>query len=130
MLATFQMENATGFSTPVEAGAKSSIRDFDGVASKEDVKLYQSMVRSVNYLMPQTRPDLGFTMSFLSQFLQNPWPAHINAVWRLLKYVKHRKHLGITYYGSKPGSTGHSDADYAEDIQTRRSRNGCHFLPI
>ena len=116
MLATFQMENATGFSTPMEAGAKSLIKDFDGIASKTDVKLYQSMVGSVNYLMTQTRPDLGFAISFLSQFLQNPGPAHINAARRLLKYVKQTKNLGITYYGSKPGFTGHSDADYAEDI--------------
>jgi hypothetical protein len=121
------MDEAVGHYTPMEDGAKKTLIDFKGTATREDTKLYQSMIGSLMYAMTQTRPDLAFPVSFLSQFLHNPGPTHIKAARRILRYLKQTLTLGITFDGEKPGFVGHSDADYAEDIQTRRSRNGYIF---
>ena len=127
VLATFQMEKAIGKSTPMELGTKKSITDYDGIATRTETTTYQSMIGSLMYAMTQTRPDLAYAVSFLSQFLQNPGPIHIKAAQRVLRYLKQTKNIGITYDGKQPGFCGYSDADYGEDIQTRKSRNGYVF---
>jgi hypothetical protein len=38
-----------------------------------------------------TRPDIAFTVSLLSQFMENPGEAHWEAIKRVLKYLKETK---------------------------------------
>ena len=127
VLATFQMEKAISKSTPMELGIKKSIADYNGIVTKTETTTYQSMIGSLMYAMTQSWPDLAYAVSFLSHFLQNPGPVHIKAAQRVLRYLKQTKNIGITYDGKQPGFYGYSDADYGEDIQTRKSRNGYVF---
>ena len=60
----------------------------------------------------------------LSQFLNNPSSKHMLAVKRVLRYLQGTPSLGITYGPPPTRLTGYSDADWAGDINTRRSTTG------
>ena len=52
---------------------------------------YQRLVGKLIYLT-HTRPNLSFAFSIVSQFLSNPSQAHLEAMYRILRYLK--KDLG------------------------------------
>ena len=60
--------------------------------------------------------------------MQNPRKPHLEAVRRILRYVKGTNDYGLLY---KKGETcklvGYCDADYAGDHDTRRSTTGYMF---
>ncbi len=72
-----------------------------------------------------TRPDLAFTYSQLSKFVQSPGPVHLAAAVRALAYLQGTYNQSITY--SDPGKvrrnklTGWVDSDFAADPDTRKS---------
>jgi len=55
--------------------------------SLSDPEKYRRLVRKLNYLTV-TRPDISFTVAVVSQFLNSPCVDHLNAVTRILKYIK------------------------------------------
>lgn len=55
-------------------------------------------------------------------------PIHMEAVRRILRYIRHRIDFGILYKaGVQPELGGFSDADWAGDPSTRRSTTGYAF---
>jgi len=48
---------------------------------------YQRLVGRLIYLS-HTRHDIGFAVSFVSQFMNNPTEDHMTAVNRILRYLK------------------------------------------
>ena len=48
---------------------------------------YQRLVGRLIYLL-HTRPDIGFAVSAVSQFMHNPTKEYMDAVFRILKYLK------------------------------------------
>ncbi len=72
-----------------------------------------------------TRPDLAFTYSRLSKFVQSPGPVHLAPSERALAYLRGTYTEGITY--CDPGEdrrnklTGWVDSDSAADPDTRKS---------
>ena len=48
---------------------------------------YQRLVGKLIYLS-HTRPDIGFSVSMVSQFMNNPTEKHMTAVTRILRYLK------------------------------------------
>lgn len=61
--------------------------------------------------------------------MDKPAAAYVNAVKRILKYVKGTMDLGILYEcGGEMEFIGYSDADYAGDVETRRSTSGYVFM--
>jgi hypothetical protein len=49
----------------------------------------------LNYLVQCTRPNLAFTCSYLSQYLNNPSKTHYNHFLHVLRYLQHTKDLGL-----------------------------------
>eukprot|EP00961_Rhodomonas_salina_P076599 1028392-Rhodomonas_salina.1 len=76
-----------------------------------------------------TRPDLAFTFSELSKFVQAPGPAHWKSAMHTLQYLCGTYNKGITYSDLGPERRdcieGWVDSDYAADPDTRRSVTGC-----
>ena len=73
-----------------------AVRDSDGGAvevdegqstTKVDATLYRSIVDGLRYLV-HTRPDIAFTVGYVSRFMEDPREDHWIAVKRLLRYVK------------------------------------------
>jgi hypothetical protein len=85
--------------TPLDPGASDTLVPYQGLATEDQIKLYQSLVGCINYLATQTRCDIAFTASALSRFLVNPAPAHAKSAKRVLQYPKGTIIYGITYGG-------------------------------
>lgn len=89
---------------------------------------YHEAVGSLMYLAIGTRPDIAFALSTVSQYLESPDKIHWNAVKRVLKYLKGTVDFGLIFE-SKPNLEllAYSDADYAGDVETRKSTSGSVF---
>lgn len=72
-----------------------------------------------------TRPDLNFAVGQVAKHSSNPNKSHINAVKRILAYVKRSESYGICF-GSNNINTlvVFCDADYAGDTDTRQPTTG------
>jgi len=94
-------------------------------------KPYREAVGSIQHAANTTRPDIAYSVNRLAAFLQNPGPTHWKAVQHLLAYIKGTLDYKIVYRrGAASGirPIGWVDADYAADLDTRRSTSGEVFL--
>ena len=57
---------------------------------------YQRLVGRLMYLA-HTRPDLAYALSIVSQFMNNLGEQHMNAVMRILRYLKSAPGKGILF---------------------------------
>lgn len=93
-------------------------------AELADKGRYQRMVGKLIYLS-HTRPDIAYAVGVVSQFMHQPQKNHMEAVLRILRYLK-----GTTGHGVLFKSNGHLetqlyiDADWAGDKGNRRSTSG------
>ncbi|KAK3005686.1 hypothetical protein RJ639_016550 [Escallonia herrerae] len=72
---------------------------------------YQRLVRRLIYLS-HTRPDIAYVISVVSQFMHAPGEKHMNAVYKILRYLKGTPGKGLLF--SKDGVfnvKGYTDAD-------------------
>ena len=90
---------------------------------------YRRLVGKLNYLTI-TRPDISFSVSVVSQFLQSPCDSHWDAVICILRYIKSAPGQGVLY--ENRGHTqviGYTYADWAGSPTDRRSTSGyCVFI--
>ncbi|GJT94735.1 putative RNA-directed DNA polymerase [Tanacetum coccineum] len=94
----------------------------------DDPTRYRKMVGSLIYLT-LTRPDIAFVVGFLSRFMQDPRKPHMVAMKEVLKYIKVTVGKGLRFGSDvEPKLFGCCDADYAGDVNTRRSTTGYVFL--
>jgi hypothetical protein len=80
------------------------------------------------YLAVATRPDLAYSVSALTRFMSKPTLAHWQAAKGVVRYLAHAPGKGITYCGNSTELKAFCDADYAGDLDTRRSTTGYVFL--
>jgi transposase InsO family protein len=101
---------------------------YNGQASKAVIKLYQQKVGSVIYVAIITRPDVAFIAAKLSEFMQNPSPAHMQAIDRVILYLYRTRFLAICYIKKdfEDAVQASSDASFA-DNPDRRSSGGFLF---
>lgn len=100
----------------------------EGFQATDDSRLrYQSAVGSLMYAMLGTRPDLAFSVSVVSRYSSNPTDTHWTAVKRIFRYIKGTLTLELTFSGPLMSLSGYTDADWAGDVDTRRSTSGYVF---
>ena len=94
-----------------------------------DRGMYQRLVGRLIYLS-HTRPDIAYAVGVVSQFMHNPKGAHLQAVYRILQYLKSCPGRGLLFKkGSCMSLEVYTDSDYAGSISDRRSTSGyCAFL--
>jgi len=95
--------------------------DRDGLA---DVKEYQQIVGELQFASLVARPDISCGVGTLARFNVNPTSTHLAAAKRVLRYLKGTADLGIVYSPPPGEASAFSDADWAGDRETRRSRTG------
>lgn len=87
---------------------------------------YREGIGSLLYLSTRTRPDIAQAVNLASRNIEKPVQEDIVAFKRILKYLIGNKTLGIEY--SRNGNSltleAYCDADYAGDLETRRSTTG------
>ena len=123
VLERFQMLDANKVATPIERQGhivEEADRDIKGHVP------YREAVGSLMYLAVATRPDIAYAVSIVSQKLENPKESDWNNVKRIFKYIVGTLKMGILYQRDfKSGVLeAFSDADYAGDVETRRSTSG------
>ncbi|XP_073302959.1 uncharacterized protein [Primulina huaijiensis] len=90
---------------------------------------YPRLVGKLIYLTI-TRTEISFAVNTLSQFMQQPRRPHLDAVHRLLRFLKNSPGQGLLFPSKNDlNLVGFCDADWAGDITTRRSvTRYCVFL--
>ncbi|KAB2629407.1 hypothetical protein D8674_034202 [Pyrus ussuriensis x Pyrus communis] len=114
---------------PTPVAAKTSLSATSG-SPLPDASLYRQIVGSLQYLT-LTRPDISFAVQTVAQFMGRPTTDHMDAVKRILRYLKGTLGMGITFTPSaQPFQlAAYSDADWAGCPDTRRSTTGfCVYL--
>ncbi|XP_042423573.1 uncharacterized mitochondrial protein AtMg00810-like [Zingiber officinale] len=124
LLKRFGMLDCKPISTPMESNFRMCAHEGK---SLEDTTMYQKLVGSLIYLT-LTQPDISYAVSVISRYMQNLMKLHLEAVRRILRYVKSTIDYGLVY--KRIGDcklVGYCDADYAGDHDTRRSTTGYLF---
>jgi hypothetical protein len=120
------MHEAKPISSPMSSSSSLSALSGDPM---EDPTLYRSTIGSLQYLS-LARPDLGFAVNRVCQFMHQPLQPHWQAVKRILQYLKHTLSHGLLI--SRTSSLqlqAYSDADWAGCPDDRRSTGAnCVFL--
>uniref|UniRef100_A0A803LUQ7 Uncharacterized protein n=1 Tax=Chenopodium quinoa TaxID=63459 RepID=A0A803LUQ7_CHEQI len=89
---------------------------------------YQKLVGKLIYLS-HTRPDLAYAVGVVSRFMHKPQKQHLEAVYRILRYLKGTTRKGVIYKNH-----GHldlhafTDADWGADRDSRKSTSGYFTL--
>lgn len=89
---------------------------------------YSELVGSLMYLAVCTRPDIAFAVGALARYMSNPSIEHWNAAKGVLRYLAGTTDFGITFGNGFSELIGFCDADYAGDIDTRRSTTAYAFV--
>ena len=61
-----------------------------------DHDLYQRLMRKIIYLS-HTRPDIAYVVGVVSQFMHSPHESHMEAINRILCYLKSTPGKGILF---------------------------------
>jgi hypothetical protein len=80
--------------------------------------------------LAHTRPDLTFSIGYVSRFMQRSIMEHQQAVKRIIRYVAGTLDHGL-YYPRCPEEAhlvGYSDSDHTGDIDTSKSTSGILFF--
>jgi hypothetical protein len=87
---------------------------------------YGEIVGSLHFASQGTRPDITYATCHASKFTKQPKKSHIAGVKRIMKYLKGSPSMHITYAAGSQRNilTAFCDADYAADIDDRKSRSG------
>lgn len=136
VLTRFGMQDANPLSIPLQPRPTLSSTDSPSTPAEkaqyhEQAKglKYISMVGAVLYAT-QTRPDIQYAVTTLAQFSANPGIKHLEAMKRLLRYLRGTADFKL-HLGRRPNSginlVGWTDSDWAGDIDTRRSVGGFVF---
>ncbi|KAJ0435793.1 putative RNA-directed DNA polymerase [Helianthus annuus] len=115
--------------TPIEQSFILSSKSKNDESTLSNVTGFQKLVGKLIYLS-LTRPDISYTVQYLSQFMHSPTNSHLQVALRLLRYLKSSPGKGVLFSkGSCFSLTAYSDSDWGKCTVSRRSVTGfCIFL--
>lgn len=87
------MTSCNPIGTPTEPGLKPA-KDPEG--KKVDNTLFKQIVGSLLYLLA-TRPDIMYSVSLISRYIESPTENHFLAAKRVLQYLKGTIDFGTFY---------------------------------
>lgn len=80
-------------STPI--GVNDKLQDDAGEACS-DAGIFRSLIGRLLYVT-HTRPDICFTINYLSRFMNQPHKNHFTAAKSVVRYIAGTKELGLWY---------------------------------
>uniref|UniRef100_A0A0A9WLY1 Retrovirus-related Pol polyprotein from transposon TNT 1-94 n=1 Tax=Lygus hesperus TaxID=30085 RepID=A0A0A9WLY1_LYGHE len=88
------------------------------------VKPYRELIGGLLYISLTSRPDITFSVAYLSRFLDAPTTELWTAAKRVLKYLKSTKNLTLTYTNTNATTlNAYTDADWANGTD-KKSTSG------
>jgi len=92
-----------------------------------DPTLYKQLIGSLMYLV-NTRLDICYAVSILSQLMVEPNRAHWATAKHVLSYIQGTVEHGLLYtQGNDIGLSGFTDANWAGSSIDRKSTTGYYF---
>jgi hypothetical protein len=111
--------------TPIEFGQKLVHSTENRL---EDITAYRRLVGKLIYLT-STRPDISFVVGRLSQFLDAPTQAYLNAAMRVLRYLKNSPGDGLFFSANTSMDIiGYSNSDWGSCKKSRKSISAYSFF--
>ncbi|HEX4706357.1 MAG TPA: reverse transcriptase domain-containing protein, partial [Candidatus Udaeobacter sp.] len=127
VLERFGKSNVRPISTPALANERLNKLSVPAIESKP----YQSAVGALMYPMLGTRPDLAFSVAVLGRHSASPGPEHQHALDRVFRYLRGSSSKRLVFQRGSPNGTtlqGYVDADWASDVNDRKSTTGFVFM--
>lgn len=131
VLRTFNMSEAKAVVTPI--GAQYKLRSLNEEELRTEKELlseipHASAVGSLMYAMVGSWPDLGYAVGLVSRYMGNPRRIHWEAVKWIMKYLAGTSSFCLNFTkNSNFRVESFCDADYARDLDRRRSVTGYVF---
>jgi len=135
ILQRFNMQDSKPVKVPIPIGVKLSAEQCPKTQEEEEDMShvpYASAVSSLMYVMVCIRPDIAHAVGVLSGFMSNPGKEHWTTVKRVFRYLHGTSDYGLCYQGRLRldrvlDIRGFNDADWAGDLDQRRSTSGYVF---
>jgi hypothetical protein len=130
ILEKFNMMDCKPVAAPISSGQK--LTKAMCPETEEEIRRmskvpYRSAVGSINWLVTGTRPDLAVAVGDAAKYLNNPGEQHWIAVKRIIRYLKETKDWSLVIKPTSLNLVGYCDADWAGDLDSRRSTTGYIF---
>ena len=88
---------------------------------------YTSAIGSLMFAMMCIRPDIAHVVEVVSRFMNRPGKQHWEAVKWILRYLRGSSDTCLYFIGASLKLQGYVDADFAGDIDSRKSTTGIVF---
>jgi hypothetical protein len=125
LVGRYELADARARSVPLETGDKLT-KEGEPLDTKRFS--YSECVGSLLYLSVCTRPNIAQAVGALARYMAGPTEAHSRAALGVVRYLAGTAEDGVTFGGSKETLVDYCDANYAGDVDTRRSATGYVFL--
>ena len=121
---TFEMRDCVPALTPMRPGTRLTKDQSDLSPDLAFHRRHRGIVGSLGYLVNMTRPDLAWSYSELSKYVQYPGKAHMDAALHVLRYLRGTFDQAILYqHVDELANTlwGWVDSDWAADVDSRQN---------
>ena len=130
VLSRFNKNEAKPVSTPLGSHFKLSKEQSPNTEEERDHMskvLYASTIGSLMYVMVCTGPNIAHVVGVVSRFMSRPGKQHWEAVKWILRYLKGSSDICLCFTSASLKLQGYVDADFAGDIDSRKSTTGFVF---
>lgn len=123
----FGLKEAKPRSTPMNSSIRLTQAEESSILDKNTYR-YSELVGSLLYLSVCTRPDIAQAVGALTRYMAKPSMEHWTAAKAVLRYIAGTLEQGISFKQTGAAVEGYCDADFAGDLETRRSTTGFVFI--
>ncbi len=127
ILTRFNMEEIATRAIPADPKIRLSAAT-NPKSEGEESYSFREPVGALLYLSLQTRPDISYAVCQVAKYCQNPKTEHWRALVQIFGYLKATRDYGIWLGGERTGLVGFADADFAGDVNDRKSTSGSIFF--
>ncbi|MBW0488409.1 hypothetical protein O181_028124 [Austropuccinia psidii MF-1] len=122
----FNITKLSPVNTPLKPGLQLTKASESEIEAFQKLGLnYRIIIGALNYISTNTRPDITFAISHLSQFLKQPSLKHWVAILQVLCYLYHTKEKTLNYHNKgKCNIISYADADWGNLLIDQRSVGG------
>jgi hypothetical protein len=127
MLVQFGMEECNSVSNPWVTEDLAPVDGKDRLLDESQGTPYRSLVCSLSYAAVMTRLDIASVVARLTRYMSKPYEKHMKAAKHVLRYLSGTVNLGLVFRcngGTALQVTAYVDADWAGDLEDRKSTSG------
>lgn len=121
LAAKYNLVNTKLYDTPMETNLK-----LEQASEVDESIKYRNIIGELLYISTGTRPDVAYSVNYLSRYQSCYNRTHYKYAMRVLKYLYKTKNLKLTYYDNADADILDCmvDSDYAGDNVDRKSTTG------